>query len=61
MKVKKRDGGSENFNIEKINKVIRWAIEGIDGVSLSEIEINAKLNLSDNIPRRLCVVDSFAV
>ena len=52
MKVKKRDGGSENFNIEKINKVIRWAIEGIDGVSLSEIEINAKLNLSDNIPTK---------
>ena len=49
MKVKKRDGSLENFNIEKINKVIRWAIEGIDNVSLSEIEINAKLNLIDNI------------
>lgn len=49
MKVKKRDGGLENFNIEKINKVISWAIENIENVSLSEIEINAKLNLVDNI------------
>lgn len=49
MKVIKRDGEQENFNIEKINKVIRWAIEGIEGVSLSDIEINAKLNLRDKI------------
>jgi ribonucleoside-diphosphate reductase alpha chain len=47
--VKKRDGKSEKFNIEKINKVISWATEGISGVSLSEIEINANLNMADNI------------
>lgn len=52
MKVVKRDGSLENFDIEKINKVINWAIEGIDGVSLSEIEINAKLNLIENIPTK---------
>lgn len=49
MKVIKRDGEQEGFNIEKINKVIRWAIQGIEGVSLSDIEINAKLNLRDKI------------
>jgi ribonucleoside-diphosphate reductase alpha chain len=49
MKVIKRDSEQENFNIEKINKVISWAIEGIEGVSLSDIEINAKLNLRDKI------------
>jgi ribonucleoside-diphosphate reductase alpha chain len=50
--VKKRDGKQEKFDIEKINKVISWAVSGIDGVSLSEIEINAKLNISDNISTR---------
>jgi len=47
--VKKRDGEAEKFNIEKIHKVINWAIEGISDVSLSNIEINAKLNMIDNI------------
>jgi ribonucleoside-diphosphate reductase alpha chain len=50
--VKKRDGKQEKFDVEKINKVISWAVSGIDGVSLSEIEINAKLNISDNISTR---------
>ena len=47
--VKKRNGEAEKFNIEKIHKVINWAIEGISDVSLSNIEINAKLNMIDNI------------
>jgi len=47
--IKKRSGEHEKFNIEKINKVINWAIEGISGVSLSEVEINAKLNITENI------------
>ena len=50
--VKKRDGGTEKFNIEKIHKIINWAIDGIQGVSLSEIEINAKLNMVDNTSTR---------
>lgn len=47
--VKKRDGKSEKFNIDKIHKVINWSIDGIDNVSLSEIEINANLNIEENI------------
>lgn len=47
--VRKRDGSIEKFNIEKINKVISWAIEGIAGVNLSDIEINARINLVENI------------
>lgn len=50
--VKKRDGKQEKFDVEKINKVISWAVSGVDGVSLSEVEINAKLNISDNISTR---------
>lgn len=47
--VKKRNGNAEKFNIDKIHKVIKWAIEGLDGVNLSDIEINAKVNIADNI------------
>ena len=49
LKVKKRNGVSEKFNIEKINKVITWAIDGYSGVSLTDIEINAKINITDGI------------
>lgn len=49
MKVVKRNKEKEEFDIEKINKVISWAIEGIAGVSLSDIEINAKINIVDGI------------
>jgi ribonucleoside-diphosphate reductase alpha chain len=49
LQVKKRDGTLVPFNVEKINKVIKWAVEGISGVSLSDIEINTKINLIDGI------------
>lgn len=47
--VKKRDGEQEKFNIEKIHKVISWATAGLENVSLSEVEINAKVNIIENI------------
>ena len=47
--VKKRNNATEKFNIEKINKVINWAIDGYSGVSLTDIEINAKINITDGI------------
>ena len=47
--VKKRNGSTEKFNIEKINKVINWAIDGYSAVSLTDIEINAKINIHDGI------------
>ena len=49
LQVKKRDGTLVPFNVEKINKVIKWAVDGISGVSLSDIEINTKINLIDGI------------
>jgi ribonucleoside-diphosphate reductase alpha chain len=52
IRVIKRDGTQENFNIEKINKIIQWSIDGINNVSLSDIEINAKLNIRDKITTR---------
>ena len=47
--VKKRDGSLVPYSVEKINKVISWAVEGITNVSLSDIEVNAKLNITNNI------------
>lgn len=49
IKVEKRDGRLENYNVEKIHKVLGWATEGLDNVSISDIEMNAKLNLSDKV------------
>ena len=47
--IKKRNGATEKFDVEKINKVINWAIDGYAGVSLTDIEINAKINIHDGI------------
>ena len=49
MKVTKRDGNKEDFSVEKIHKVVEWATNGINGVSFSDIEMNANLSLYDGI------------
>ena len=48
--VTKRDGTTQLFDLEKVHKVLEWATEGITGVSQSEIEIRANLQLYDKIP-----------
>lgn len=50
--VTKRDGTSAPFEVEKINKVISWAISDIAGVNICDIEINAKINIVDGISTR---------
>jgi ribonucleoside-diphosphate reductase alpha chain len=45
----KRDGSKEELNYEKINQILLWATEGISGVSASDVAMNAKLQLYDNI------------
>lgn len=47
--VVKKNGVREAFDINKIHKVVSWAIEGLSGVTVSDIEINAKLNIIDGI------------
>ena len=51
IKVKKRNGKLEEFDVEKINKCVYRACEGIDGnnVSASEIILDAQLQLYDKI------------
>ena len=48
--VTKRDGRHEHFDLEKIHKVLDWATNGIAGVSISEIELRANIQLFDRIP-----------
>ncbi|MAR66605.1 MAG: ribonucleoside-diphosphate reductase subunit alpha [Crocinitomicaceae bacterium] len=49
MQVRKRNSVLEDYNVEKIHKVLEWATEGINGVSVSDIEMNAELSLRDGI------------
>lgn len=49
MKVTKRSGEQENFCLDKIHRVLEWATNGIDNVSISDIEMNAKLNITDGV------------
>lgn len=49
MQVTKRNGEKEDFVVEKIHKVVEWATKGINGVSFSDIEMNANLSLYDGI------------
>jgi ribonucleoside-diphosphate reductase alpha chain len=48
--VTKRNGSKEPFILEKIHRVLEWATEEISGVSISEIELKANLQLYTGIP-----------
>lgn len=43
--VVKRDGRKEQLDLDKIHKLVQWACEGISGVSQSEIELRAQLQI----------------
>lgn len=49
IKVIKRDGTTAPFDVNKIHKVLEWATEGINGVSISEIELKANIQIHDGI------------
>jgi len=49
IKVKKRNGRLEQFNVEKINKIAQRACDDIEEVSASEIVLDAQLQLYDKI------------
>ena len=50
MHVTKRNGNTQDFDLEKVHKVLEWATADISGVSVSEIEIKANIQLYDKIP-----------
>ena len=41
--VTKRDGSLQEFNLDKVHKVLEWACADITGVAISEIENRAKM------------------
>ncbi|MDP2506759.1 class 1a ribonucleoside-diphosphate reductase subunit alpha [Oceanobacter sp. 3_MG-2023] len=49
LKVSKRDGRQELLDLDKIHKVVTWAAEGLDNVSVSEVELRAHLQFFDGI------------
>ena len=49
MNIVKRDGRTEEFDIEKIHDVLFWSTQGIKGVNVSDIEIKIGLQLTDGI------------
>ncbi len=52
MYVTKRNGLKEEFNLDKIHRVVQNAVDGISDVSPSDIEMNAQLNLYEGITTR---------
>ena len=52
MQVTKANGKKEDFSVEKIHKVVESATKGINGVSMSDVEMNANLSLYDGIETR---------
>ncbi len=47
IRVIKRDNTLQEFDIEKINNILKWATDNVDNVSLSDIVINAQISISD--------------
>jgi len=47
--VTKRNGTTEKINLEKIHKVITWAAEGLDNVSVSQVELKAQIQFFEGI------------
>lgn len=49
MKVIKRNGRTEELNVSKIKKCTQDAVRDLDGVNLSELELDAKIQFRDGI------------
>lgn len=49
IKVIKRNGEKESIDMEKIHRVVHWATQDLNNVSVSQVEINAQLAFFDGI------------
>ena len=49
IKVTKRNGKTEPFDVNKIHKVLEWATESINNISISEIELKANIQIDDGM------------
>lgn len=55
----KRDGRKETLNLEKIHRVVFWSCEGLTGVSPSEVEMRAQLQIENDTST--CVIHEMLV
>lgn len=49
LKVTKRDGRLEEIDLYKIHRVINWAAEGLDNVSVSQVELKSHIQFYNGI------------
>ena len=49
LKVTKRDGRLEDIDLYKIHRVINWAAEGLDNVSVSQVELKSHIQFYNGI------------
>lgn len=47
--VTKRSGTKEPLNLDKIHRVVTWAAEGLDNVSVSQVELRSQIQFYDGI------------
>lgn len=47
--ITKRDGRTEPLDLDKIHRVITWAAEGLENVSVSEVELRSHIQFYDGI------------
>lgn len=52
IQVTKRDGRLEPINLDKIHKVIAWAADGLDNVSVSQVELKSHIQFYEGIKTR---------
>ncbi len=52
LKVMKRDGRLEPIDLDKIHKVIDWAAQDLDNVSVSQVELKSHIQFYDGIKTR---------
>ncbi len=50
LQVTKRNGQQEDIDLEKIHRVINWAADGLNNVSVSQVELKAHIQFYDGIP-----------
>ena len=49
MQVTKRDGRAEPIDLDKIHRVVDWAAQGLDNVSVSQVELRSHIQFYDGI------------
>ena len=49
LQVSKRNGVTEPLDLEKIHRVVTWAAEGLDNVSVSQVELRAHIQFYNGI------------